>query len=255
MSDVELSALLGELLDYVADEAGLVVSVEAMQYQGFDPKALLAHIYALAREAERDVKKDLMTMAVIGTMRGSNLKTIKGKSSAELVSFLNDMVTVYGLAGGRPASAKTVTLIRVSALMAAPIAKAIHVGNLAIPTTISPTSIAPGFPAAMCIPTFGSLIPPISATIPEVDVTLIRDAFAYHQVKFDAVINSNKRERTSLDKIFKYIEIQYNSQLYSEADRIKVLKAIGILKPTGGITPTIRAALKVAQDALADLRG
>ena len=63
-----------------------MINVDKMEFQGFDPITLLNHLKNRASQVPgADFKKDVMTMAVIGTLRGSQVSKIKGKSTQELL--------------------------------------------------------------------------------------------------------------------------------------------------------------------------
>lgn len=224
-----------ELEDFANDAeilSSLLLSIDKMEYQGFDPLLLLNHMKEKSTQAGSDFKKDVMTMAVIGTMRGSQVMKIKNKSTKELIAVLDNMVKIYGLTSGTPKTNTTVTLIRVAACMARPLSLGLFRGTLNIRTTVEPSSISDGFPKCMCLSTFGSLIPtPGTGSITPEENTILLKAFSYHQYRFDEIINSRgARGKTTVEMIGNFVSVQYQSTLYTQHDRLAHCVSVGVLR-------------------------
>jgi len=223
-------------LEGFADDAelmsSLLISIDKMEYQGFDPLLLLNHMKERSKQAGGDFKKDVMTMAVIGTMRGSQVMKIKNKSTKDLIAVLDKMIRIYGLTSGTPKTNTTVTLIRVAACMARPLSLGLFRGTLNIRTTVEPSSVSDGFPKCMCLSTFGSLIPaPGKGSITIEETTILLRAFSYHQYRFDEIINSRgARGKTTVEMIGNFVNIQHQSTLYTQEDRLAHCVDVGILR-------------------------
>nr|BEK62758.1 MAG: nucleoprotein [Culex goukovirus 1] len=253
-SDIQdAQAYLASVSLLALSDGELVISVEKLEYQGFDPSAFLAYLFAVAKKAginDADHKRNLQTLAVLGTMRGGKAKKIAEKSTPETKRWLETMIQKYSISSGRPTSSKDVTLLRIAACHAAPIALGISAG-LAVKTTINPRSIHENFPAYMCISTFGSLIPVAGTGLTTEDVRLISDAFTYHQMLFDRVINP--RTPNSRETLKSYVDIQYTSGLYEPEVRLQVCLKLGLITGSRGamtINAGVRAALQHAAGKL-----
>ncbi|DAZ90968.1 nucleocapsid protein, partial [Aphalara polygoni bunya-like virus] len=193
-------------------EAGLHMEIGELEYQGFDPRAFMARLQHIARTkaiSDETHKKNLHTLAVLGTMRGGKINKIAQKSKGPTKVWLDKIVPVYGVKDGKPKYADDVTLLRIAACHAAPIALGIASG-LPIRTTVQASNVAEGFPNFMCTSTFGSLIPEIEDT----DFEILGRAYLYHQYLFDKIINPKKT--STKDVLQSYFRIQLQSNLYSQ---------------------------------------
>lgn len=232
--------LNGELEALAGDQTifdNLLISVDKMEYQGFDPVVLLNHLKAKAIQGNGNFRKDVMTMAVIGTLRGSQMVKMRQKSTLELCQVLDRMVKTYGLTSETPKTNTTVTLVRVAACMARVISKGLHSGKLSIRPTVDPASVCDGFPKAMSISTFGSLIPiPGVGSITTVDSELMFAAYCYHQYRFDETINSKAtRQKTPIETIRNYARVQQHSSLYPNHTRLSHCTTIGLIEKRNDI--------------------
>ncbi|ULE62111.1 nucleocapsid [Sefomo virus] len=239
----EAESYLNQVKSSAFKNEDLKFSVDKLEYQGFNPIIFLAHLVSVAKEKKispADHAKNLKTLAVLGTMRGGKVKRIADKSLSDTKSWIEKMMGLYSITPNKPISSLDVTLLRIAACHAAPIALSIAAG-LPIKTTISAISIHQDFPPYMCISTFGSLIP---VDIKQDDVVLILGAFLYHQQLFDRVINP--RAPSSKETLRSYVDIQYTSNLYNAETRTIICTQLGLLvKSTNGyvINSGIRAAL------------
>lgn len=255
-SEREELDLNGELEVLAGDQTifeNLLISVDKMEYQGFDPIVLLNHLKAKARQGDRDFRKDVMTMAVIGTLRGSQMVKMRQKSTQEMCQVLDKMVKVYGLTSETPKTNTTVTLVRVAACMARVISRGLHTGQLSIRTTVDPASVCEGYPEAMSISTFGSLIPmPGEGSISAVDSELMFSAYCYHQYRFDETINSKAtRHKTTIETIRNYARIQQHSSLYPNSVRLIHCKTVGLIEKRKNIfllVPQVSTVLLKAKE-------
>jgi len=249
--EVEIRADLENFAHDAEILSALLISIEKMEYQGFDPLLLLNHMKERSTKAGGDFKKDVMTMAVIGTMRGSQVMKIKNKSTKDLITVLDNMVKIYGLTSGTPKTNTTVTLIRVAACMARPLSMGLYRGTLNIRTTVDPSSISDGFPKCMCLSTFGSLIPaPGTGSITLEENTILLKAFSYHQYRFDEIINSRgPRGKTTVEMIGNFVNVQYQSTLYTQLDRLTHCVSIGILRVDRGLYGIVPEVLKSLLEA------
>lgn len=246
---------LNSLLDADILFDDLVVSVANLEYQGFDPLRLLALMRRYATTAglnEDDHRRNVLTLATLGTMRGSSLEKIKGKSTDELKRFLVQMERIYKVKGGTPRSNNDITLIRISACFAAVMSKGLASGNLQVTTTVNPMMVAPGFPNFMCLSTFGSLLPIVHNNgLNEEDARKVYRAFCWHQKLFDEIINSQNRNRTPAATLEKFVNIQYSSTLYNVEQRDEHGLTVGLLIRSGArliISATYRPALTAASE-------
>ncbi|AJG39334.1 nucleocapsid protein [Yichang Insect virus] len=232
---------------------GMNLDVAEMEYQGFSPDLLIRAMWELATKKgilADSFKKDLRTMAVMGLMRGSNIRAIKAKSTMEAKAQLTSWETTYGLKSGKPTSSTTVTLVRVSACLARPMSLAMYNGSLAISGAVPAEAVVPGFPKGMALSSFGSLIPGVD-TIPDEVCRTLADAFMYHQYKFDKVINSNTNRETSIANIKQYTAIQMRSNLYDSNARVNHCCTINILVKDGStykLSPSCSTALTTAAE-------
>lgn len=213
-------------------EALLSLSIKDMEYQGFDPLSFMANLFAIARTRKIDDAihhKNMKTLAVLGTMRGSKITKIIEKSTGNTAAWLTTMQTTYGILNTKPTKADHVTLLRIAACHAASIIGGIHAGT-PIKTTITPSAIHSDFPAYMCVSTFGSVVP--SESIKEEDKMLIVRAFMWHQHLFDKVINP--KNNSPKQKLMTYFDVQFTSGLYTEEQRVALLKKIGLITAASG---------------------
>lgn len=219
------------------DELGILdmasnmqLTLDDFQYQGFQPLVLMEILMKLSHDkkiSKEEFKKDLMTMAVIGTFRGSNLEKIKKKSSAQLRDFLAYCQTSYGLQAKPQNSNATVTLARIAAMMARQVSSGYYRQVLRLPTVVDMTVVMPGMavPRALCLSTFGSLIP--QNTLPVDQKDLLIHAFCLHQYHFDRVIAPQRAPDSAA--VMQYVLIQMRSNLYSEEDRVQHCEAVGLI--------------------------
>lgn len=250
--EVEMRADLEDFAHDAEILSSLLIGIEKMEYQGFDPLLLLNHMKEKSTQGGGDFKRDVMTMAVIGTMRGSQVMKIKNKSTKDLVAVLDKMAKIYGLTSGTPKTNTTVTLIRVAACMARPLSLGLHRGTLNIRTTVDPSLVSDGFPKCMCLSTFGSLIPaPGANSIAPEHTNILLKAFSYHQYKFDEIINSRgAKGKTNIEVIGNFVNIQHQSTLYKQLDRLAHCVEVGILRKDGifyTILPTVLMSLHAAK--------
>lgn len=231
-SQDEIDAAVAELNALIAKDAGdqeMSLTIEDMNFQGFDPKMLVAKLrgIALAKNIEsRDHLSNLMTLATLGTMRGNKIGKICKRSKPETKTFLTNMQSVYGLKES-VRDPLDITLIRISGLLAGAMAKSIASGR-AVTLAVGPEEMAPGYPRCMCLSTFGSLIPMPNARFPQDEFDLLRDSFIVHQCLFDRVINSPEK-RSNLENVAKYADIQIRSDFYTQASRFEILVKCGVI--------------------------
>lgn len=77
-------------------------------------------------------------------------------------------------------------------------------------------------------------------------------AFYYHQFKFDRTINADVTKRSNKENIIKYANIQVNSDLYSQEQRIAHCRGIGLIESVGGVMKlTLTAKLGISTAAAA----
>lgn len=234
------------LLDVTEND--LAMSLDKLAFQGFDPILLAAYLKKLATSkgiSAQDHSKNMLTLAIVGTMRGSKLSSIASKSSPEAKAWLGQMAGIYNIISTKPTSNISVTLLRIAAIYAGCIVRALSSG-MDIRTTVSAQSIHPQFPQCMCISTFASLIP---HSLSEDDGLLLLQAYLYHQYKFDATINTVP---SSLSKLEQYAKIQVMSVLFAEETRVQTLVGAGLLVRASGavkIAEHVKVALRSAQEA------
>ena len=202
-----------------------------MIYEGFDAKIIVA---VLKKHYMNDGKTDmtvhhrnLMTLAMLATMRGSKLIKISGKSSNEVKEFIKTMQPLYKILSKKPESNTDITMLRIAAVMAAPVIRAVAAGRVTFDTLVYPKSIHNDFPKCMCVSTFGSLIP--KTTLPKEDADLLSEAFSWHQHLFDEIINPNPRDRSTRVKIAQFVTIQINSTIYPDNTRIALQLVVSII--------------------------
>lgn len=235
------------------DEIGdLTVSIDDMQYQGFAPKQFLAHMWARGKAAGLDQEahmKAVKSMACLGLIRGSKLKKLQTGGNINLQRAIADWVRVYGLKDGKPDGPYVVTLVRVAASLAMMLSKGLHNGIAGLQGTIPADGVGVGYPKGMALSNFGALIP---TTIDPESVSLITRAFYYHQYKFDRTSNADVTKQSNKENIVKYANIQVNSDLYSQEQRIAHCRGIGLIENVGGIMKlTLTAKPGVPTAALA----
>nr|WVD52800.1 nucleocapsid [Wugcerasp virus 12] len=248
-AQIFLTALTSET---ITDEL-LALQTADMAYQGFDAKTILAVLQKYANDAgltAEDHKRNLKTLAVLATMRGSKMTNIINKSLEASKAWMTQMISTYKIISKKPTSNTDITLLRIAACMAIPICKAIHTGSIPIATTIDPNVVSHGFPKAMCLSTFGSIIP--TECLSEDDTRLLGEAFGEHQYQFDRVINSKDGKFSSIAKIKQFLNIQMTSTVYNCNQRCSALASIGLIEPTIGngyrIVASHRPALSAARD-------
>lgn len=235
------------------DDIGeLALSIENMQYQGFNPKQYLAHLWGKAKAAGMSQEahmKAVKSMACLGLIRGSKIKKLTARGTPALQKAVAEWKTVYSLTDGKPAGPFTVTLVRTSASLAMMLSRGLHNGLAGLQGTIQAESVAPGFPKGMALSTFGSLIP---TTIDPDSVVLLKKAFYYHQYIFDRTINAEPKDRSNRENLVKYADIQISSDLYSQDQRIAHCRELGIIENVNGVIKlTITASMGVNTAAAA----
>lgn len=253
----EVKSLIESLFIDGIDEGDLAITSDKLAYQGFDPEVLLKVLAIRARTnkvTSEEHRRNLRTLALIGTMRGSKIETITHKSTDELKQFLSTTTRIYALKSGKPQTNNDATLLRIAAIFAGPLVTAIAANSITITTTINPESIAPGYPKFMCLSTFGALLPSLS-DLKEGDGNILAGAFAEHQYQFDRVINSKSQNFSPIDTIRNFISIQQASALYSPDSRLTILTKINLIEAYGNtrqITSLYRPALVQAQQKWAN---
>lgn len=236
-----------------SDEIGeLAVSLEDMQYQGFNPKQFLAHLWAKGKAAGLNQEahmKAVKSMACLGLIRGSKLKKLSAGGTPALQRAVQEWTRVYGLTDGKPEGPTVVTLVRVSASLAMMLSRGLHNGLAGLQGTIQSDMVAPGFPKGMALSAFGSLIP--TAIDPD-SVSSLKKAFYYHQYVFDRTINADSSKRSNRENLIKYADIQISSDLYSQEQRFAHCREIGLIENVAGtmkLTLTARAGIISAATA------
>lgn len=213
----------------------LAISIEDMQYQGFTPKQFLAHMWALGKAAGMDQEthmKAVKSMACLGFIRGSKLKKLQFGGNVNLQRAIAEWIRLYKLTDGKPEGPYVVTLVRVAVSLAMMLSKGLHTGIAGLRGTISPDGVCAGYPKAMTLSNFGALIP---TSIDPESVSLLTRAFYFHQFKFDRTINADTTKQSNRENIVKYANIQINSDLYSQEQRIAHCRAIGLIENVGGV--------------------
>lgn len=121
-----------------------------------------------------------------------------------------------------------------------------HTGIAGLQGTISSDGVCAGFPKGIALSNFGALIP---TSIDPESVSLLTRAFYFHQFKFDRTINAEAIKQSNRENIVKYANIQINSDLYSQEQRIAHCQAIGLIESVGGVlklTLTARPGVSTA---------
>nr|QXV86662.1 MAG: nucleocapsid [Tibet bird virus 2] len=232
-----------------AEFKDLAIDVSKLEYQGFDPiriYKLLAERAAVRKLTAKEHSNNIKSLAVLGTMRGSNIDRIRKSSLDEAVEWLEQMMSIYNIVPGTPKTNKDITIMRIAAISANMMVKGIAKGTWIIPTTIDAGDIAEGFPKCMCISNFGAMIPTRGSGVSDPDLLLIKQAFAFHQYTFDRVINSKKpKAQSNRLRILNFINIQAANKLFSNEHRIDILTESGILVCEHNV-PTVSAAVRPA---------
>lgn len=209
----------------------MAIALNIMEYQGFEPNALLRHLEERRRAqniGDAVHRRSLFTLAILGTVRGSNLEKITQKSTDALRAFLQPLVQTYGLVSRPGARNNAPTLVRLAACFVRQISLAIFTGNIAIVPPVTPEMLGGAgslIPRAFCLSSMGSLIP--NAGLNPDDRGLLIGAFCYHQYCFDGIINP--RQRTPLAQIMQYVTVQVSSNFYTNQQRLDHMMAIGII--------------------------
>lgn len=205
-------------LEIQADLTDMHINVDDMQFQGFVPRTFLARLWAVAvgaRVTQEAHKKHIKAMACLGLIRGNKLAKMRAGGNENLKAAITTWVTVYQLKDTKPVGPHCVTLARVSACLVMMLSKALHAGTPGFAGTITAANVCAGFPPAMALPNFGSLIP---SNIVREDALLMANAFYYYQYLFDRTINSATKRYASKDDIMRYAQIQFTSALYDDAE-------------------------------------
>lgn len=208
----------------------LAISIEDMQYQGFTPKQFLAHMWAKGKAAGIDQEtymRAVKSMAYLGLIRGSRLKKLQSGGNVNLQRALSDWIRLYGLKDGKPDGPYVVTLVRVASSLAMMLSKGLQAGIVGLQGTISADGVCAGFPKGITLSNFGALIP---TTVDPESVSLLTRAFYYYQYKFDRTFNADVTKKSNKENIVKYANIQVNSDLYSQEQRVAHCRAIGLIE-------------------------
>lgn len=235
-SDMDAAKLMiDNFISEGIDDNNMALTFDQLAYEGFNPIKLMAILQKRAEAAGIDdatFKKDMRTLSMIGTMRGSKTQEIVKKSADALKTYLEGKIKTYMIVGGKPTSGEDATLLRIAAMLAGPICIALSNKNKNITPTVNPSSVCPDFPRAMCLATFGSLIP--DSGLEESEIKILTGAFSEHQYHFDRIINSKTKRYSTKTQIEQYIVIQYNSPIYTNAKRLDILSKSKIIKATTG---------------------
>lgn len=230
------------LRDMAGDDAAfdaLAVDVQEMVYSGFEPKQfmiLLLNKATAAGVALPAFKKDLATLATIGTLRGNNLTKIGSNSSQPLKTYMTIATRTYGIVS-KVANKDTVTLTRIALVCARLLSTAFAAGKMQNLHAASITDAR--MPAAMGIPTFASLIPKLDDFTDQNQAVIMSDAFKRYQMRFDDTINGKKHRTAATTmaarkvEICKYFDIQYDSAFYSSEDRVLHCIKAGLIEADG----------------------
>lgn len=144
-----------------------------------------------------------------------------------------DWSRVYKLTDGKPTGPQVVTLLRVAASLAMMRSRDLHRKMAGLQVTISAASVCSEFPKAMALSNFGALIP---TSIEAESTGLMTRVFYYQQYLFDRTINDGNKNFSSRNNIVKYANIQINSSLYSQEQRVSHCRDAGLIEVVGSVT-------------------
>jgi len=221
------------------------ITVAQMDYSGFEPKSFMLTLLKKGQTAGRtkaEMIGDLRDLAVLGCVRGNNLKKMKDHCTPELATFINLKTQIYGLVS-KATGRDSATLGRIGIIMAQLMSEGYYAKKI---TKFPAGLVVPGLPAGLNLPTMGGLLPTIQD--PEENMILC-DAYCMYQHKFDAIINSKSikaapltntqgHRKASVDQFFR---TQYESQLFSEPVRHAHASKIGLIQRVAGVTSLVPA--------------
>lgn len=251
-SQKEENDLYREMMQLSTDFSSLSSFIESVQYVKFSPKTFFRHLWDCA--ATRGLSKDehqkyVETMAMWGLF-GNNLRRITDNGTPAQKKIISDCKRIYALTDGQRTTPTTVTLSRVSNVVAKMCSRTLHFNhnfNALIPST----EICDGYPRAMAFPYFGNLIPTLD--IPDDDLSLLKKAFFLYKYRFDRKINRRSGNVSDKEKIMMYSMLQIDSDLYSQEVRATHCEEVGILTNDSDGGWTLTAAARPGVERAAQL--
>lgn len=167
--------MLAEMEDIMGTD--MTVQIDDMQYEGFNPREFLAHLWATAERArisQEEHKRNIRSMACLGLIRGNKLKKMREGTNINLKTAVESWIKMYRLIDTKPQGGFCVTLARVSACLAMSLSSFLHREVTGLTGTIPAENICPGFPRSMAFSNFGALIP---TDMDPSDLDMLRRAF------------------------------------------------------------------------------
>lgn len=188
-------------------------------YQGLDVIRLLVVMGQRSNKAIQDVFADIFEMALVATARGTNIRTIKKKSTPALLRYISDWEAMYSLQANGT-SADTVTLGRVVAAMPQYAVQA-HLqgyGRCVLPSSQNHLNRYTRFLAAKELP---AMIP-ATGWADQAEYELLCKASKGMARLTDAVLNTKKgNHMVEKDNIDRFWSIQHSSETLDAAMRTK----------------------------------
>lgn len=208
-------------------EDNLREAFEMFEYQGYDPKVIMAQLLKSCGEdaaKKKQLSNDIMNMSALVALRGTNFSKIQAHATDMLQEAMNTWQSRYNLKIKRPGSGykKTdINLSRVANLI--PLYAAIT-AKITMKCAVDDDKI-PDVPYSMRCTQFSGCIP--------TDMTYtnqLKDLHLKYLVELDKVIHSKDKKYTPLTDIMKYQEAAIASTYSSSTVRVEWLKKLGILK-------------------------
>jgi len=203
---------IDELNEDITNDGSMEELFDDLKYTGYNPKAFRM-ILAKIETDPLILKEDIKIMIAIGLERGTRWERALLKMSNSGIQKVNHVASKYRLISSKPKSDTEITISRVMSAYPLTVSRLLKQGKGRIVG-----DIPEGLPIALCHAAGASLIP-------KSDIQLYILWKEWRQ-NFSSVVNV--RTPRDLDAESVYDRIIWDSPLYSNLDRLKALKSIGV---------------------------
>jgi hypothetical protein len=206
---------------------------DLFQFQGFNPAVMFEHLKALAfnatpKRSVNDFVDDMRKILAWYIIRGSKHNTSNSKKvSEEGAREIAKLAEIYQIKDSKPDKATTVTIARIAGVFAHVVAFLIHKSNPRLVRVLtSDGKQIDNLPRGLHFPSGASIIPKSE------DYDKVFESWLEFQYSFSDLINSRNSEydqKEAHEQARNYGNIMRNNSFFSEEDREKWMKMLGIV--------------------------
>jgi hypothetical protein len=208
--------------------------IREAQYQGLDVYRILAVMKARSNLEYDQVMEDICKCVIVVAMRGTRFKNLKGKSTPEFVKVIEDLISRYNIKENG-SGCETITFARIVATVPQFNVQAQIMGIARVPVAASQdkTTDCSRWLMAKDLP---AILPRVANWEDEEQYNTTVKASKAVAAMIDATLNANRQinrvpykfEKTRIDQ---YWTILHNSTVLNEAQRVKWVGTLCIMKP------------------------